>query len=100
MFVGGRLVPHPGDHGGLGPLVDRNSLGPGHDAGAEQTTPDIMSAQRSLRRNKRLTDMHVETSPIYFRSGVKSTSGQYMLPARGGRATICTLSASGTLAVT
>jgi hypothetical protein len=30
VIVGSRLVPHPGDHGGFGPMFDRDSLRPGH----------------------------------------------------------------------
>jgi hypothetical protein len=29
-------VPHPGDYGSLGPLVDRDALGPGHGAAADR----------------------------------------------------------------
>jgi len=36
LVIGGRLVPHPGDDGGLGPLVARNARGPGHGAAADR----------------------------------------------------------------
>ena len=34
--VAGRLVPHPGDHGSFGPLLDRDTFGPGHCAAANR----------------------------------------------------------------
>jgi hypothetical protein len=30
LVIGGRSVPHPGNDGGLGPLLDWNPLGSGH----------------------------------------------------------------------
>ncbi len=36
--VGGGLVPHPGDDGGCGTVLDRNSLRPGHGAAADRSS--------------------------------------------------------------
>ena len=35
-IVAGRLVPHPGDHGSFGPLLDRNALRPGDGAAPDR----------------------------------------------------------------